>query len=75
MVSICSVVEGPDEGGHIVPGGLVTSSILQIGLCALCTSHLQPSKYLKMWFEGMSGGPCLPPVYGAGGRSAYTGEG
>lgn len=50
----------------------MTSSVLQMGLCAHCASHLPPSEYLKVWFEGMSGGPCLLPVCGAGGRSAHA---
>lgn len=50
----------------------MTSSVLQMGLCAHCASHLPPSEYLKVWFEGMSGGPCLLHVCGAGGRSAHA---
>ena len=53
----------------------MTSSVLQMGLCVRCTSHVQPSEYLQVWFEGMSGGPRLLPVCGAGGRSAHAGEG
>lgn len=63
MVFIWSVARGPDEGGHVVPGGLVTCSVPQTGLGSLCTSHcalnqlaaFREVKYLKTWCEGMSG--------------------
>ena len=60
--------------GRRAPGGPVTSSVLQMGLCVRCTSHVQPPEYLQVWFEGMSGGPRLLPVCGAGGRSEHAGE-